>query len=82
MKVVLIRLRRLFQDMGIPTPKEFVKPGGVNGAGREGVSPFQRDPGCQFGDGENVLTGQDRLQGFQRICVFIGQFLIVQTCET
>lgn len=81
-QVVLVALRGPFQQLGVPLPEELPQPGGVDAAGRHGgaAAARHRQPVGEFGDGQHVLTGQNRPQGRQRVRGLVGQLAIVQTC--
>lgn len=66
-------------ELGVAPPKQFLQPDGVEGTGREHGPIWFRDFGNQFGNGEDILTGEERLQRIQRTGTVIGKLLVIQT---
>lgn len=81
-QVVLVALRGSFQQLGVSLPEELLQPDSVDAADRDGGTSAarHRQPVGEFGDGQHVLTGQNRPQNRQRVRGLIGQLAIVQTC--
>lgn len=80
-QVVLVVLGGPLQQLGVSFPEELLQPRGVDVTGGHGCTgdPRHGQPISEFGDGQHVLTGQNWLQGGQRVGGFVGQLTIIQT---
>lgn len=80
-QVVLVALGGPFQQLGVSFPEELLQPSGMDVTGGHGCASGPRHGQSigEFGDGQHVLTGQNWLEGGQRVRGFVGQLTIIQT---